>query len=213
MTAVPAWLLEQEQDEDAFVAELQGQLDQPMGDADIDAFASVLLGQLGDVEKDLARDAEAETKIHLHTTLRYQVIRAPKEKRAANLRNALTALALRADFGKKKSRQVGNGVYGKRQVPMSVKVEKEQEVTFISWAKLNLIGAVKARLELSFHDFQMTVDAVPDELRETLKAAMKPSILLTPIKDHVKATGEEPPGVTVIPAHDEAHFEVAESAS
>ena len=89
-------------------------------------------------------------------------------------------LAEHADFGNKKSRDVGFGTYGRRKVPESVKVvDQEAAVTWLT----EILAPAAIRVKET-----RTVDA---------KEA-KPIVLA-----HLQRTGELPPGFEHTAAHDE----------
>lgn len=138
----------------------------------VDAFASRLLRahravslRIGGLEA--SRDAEIA-----QIGVRYAHLIQRQEKELAYLTEGLDTLARQVPFtGKKKSRDTGNGSYGLRTVPASVKVDDEDAVK--SWAEKSLPGALAPLV-----GFKLVRDV---------------------LKKHVLESGEVPNGVTISP--------------
>lgn len=160
-------------------------LDGPMSNAELDALASEICRLIGETQAELARYNEAEAAEIARIQLRYGNMRGPLERRVAQLEEMGRECARRADFGKKKSRSVGNGTYGKRQVPESVKVaDQESALLWLDDEKQS--AAIREK----------TVRSV--DVKEA-----KPIVLA-----HLISTGELPPGFEHVEPHDEFFVKV-----
>lgn len=177
MTA-PAWLLDSDADELADLAAVGIDLNQPMSDANLDAAASHLLGKMADDTRDVMRYTEARDAEVARIRARYESLITPISARMLSYEEAVREIALRADFGKKKSRTVGNGSYGVRSVPE--RVEITDKALALEWAKQHCPGAVQVE----------TVEKISHK-------AIAPAILA-----RVHANGEQPDGFEVHAAHD-----------
>lgn len=168
-TQTPDWLDGQDEDEAAEFAALGVQLDAPMSDAEIDAAASALLGALKDAIADAQRYAVAHSNEVARVDRRYETLIDRAQQRINYLENAVKALAERANFGKKQSRETANGVYGRRRVPERIKVV--DKAALLDWAKQEWPTGVRYK----------TVEDVPHESVET----------------YIARTNDVPPGVVV----------------
>lgn len=107
-------------------------LNAPMSDAQIDAIASDVCRQLADIHKEQSRYIDAQAAEIERIRFRYSQLMKPLDERYKQLVNYGEELASRADFGKKKSRNVGFGSYGRRTVAQAVRVVDEDAA--IKWA-------------------------------------------------------------------------------
>lgn len=167
---------------EVLASELQG----PTSDAQLDALASELCRMLGEIRDEITRYSQAREMEEARLAFRYQALLEPLEQRYARIEEIGKEVASRADFGKKKSRKVGNGVYGRRQVAESVKVA-DQEVAVL-WLDENAQGSAVR---------EKTVRSV--EVKEA-----KPIVL-----GHLLTTGEVAPGFEHSEAHDVSFVEPA----
>lgn len=207
MTAAAFILNAMEHEREELVA--YGLLEPPAdpSQAERDAWASDLLRVLGEHERELAQMEESRRAEHARVDMRWDTNTAGLRKRAEVLRQMVCSLAIDADFGKKKSRDVAFGSYGRRQIP--VKVAIVDDAAALDWAEKNQPHIV--RLEATAPgDWvianweQMTSDM------QLMFTAAKRRLSKTALNAYVKASGEEPPGVNVEPAHDEAFAKPAE---
>jgi phage host-nuclease inhibitor protein Gam len=108
---------------------------------------------------------------------RYGTLTTPHEKRRTQAQSLVEECALRAQFvGKAKSRKVGNGVYGQRQVPESVTITDEEKARV--WLFEQGSRAFRTKVEID-------------------KVIAKELVL-----EKLKATGEIPDGFSHESAHD-----------
>jgi phage host-nuclease inhibitor protein Gam len=119
-------------------------LEAPMGSAEIDALASELLGRAIAAQADLTRYVAAERHEIMRIEARYDALKSPVVARLRALSEAVCTLAERADFGKAKSRRVGNGTYGRRAIPARVAVM--DTAALLVWAKRNAPGLVRTKI-------------------------------------------------------------------
>jgi len=198
--SAPDFLADVDNDERAELAALGVELTPPanINDAERDAFVSQLLWALGAVEQDRARYEEALGAEINRIRMRYQARIDRCQRRAQQLRDAVHILAAEADFGKKKSRDVGNGTYGRRTVPEKITIVDEPVAwKFAETSAPELITATVA-LELPTLRFKY-----PE-----LEASAKLALSKTKLNEYVKRTGEEPPGVTVEPSREQPFCKV-----
>lgn len=153
-------------------------LDRPMGDAECDALASALLGRLAECQADVARYRAALAREVTRLQTRYGSLIAPLERQATMFEQAIHELARRADFGKRRSRAVGNGVYGIRTVPE--RVEVTDAAAALAWAK----------------------DHVPTAVKAVTTEKLEHKVVAGAVLARVRGTGELPPGFEVHAAHD-----------
>jgi hypothetical protein len=128
MTA-PAWLTDDEE-----ISVLGDSVDRAEGmdAAQVDALASQLLGWLGREQAEIARYTEAMNAEIERIRMRYNARIEKHQKSAGYLEMQVCRLAESADFGKKKSRDVGNGTYGRRAVAERFAIADKQKV--VAWA-------------------------------------------------------------------------------
>lgn len=178
--AETAFNLPTDEDEAAELAALVGSLEQPTGDAQLDAVASDALRIMQREQAELDRYTEAYGNELARIAQRYMTLTKPHEERQRQAQNIVHECARRAQYvGKAKSRKVGNGMYGLRQKPESVKIVDEDRLK--TWLRVAAPDAIK----------QVTTEKVYQQ-------DVKPVVL-----GHLKATGEVPPGVEHTGAHDE----------
>lgn len=110
---------------------LAAELDGPVSDAQLDAVASEVCRRLQEIDAELQRYSEAEDAEIGRIQLRYAGLTQPLAKDRAAYETIGREVAERADFGKKKSRQVGFGSYGRKHRPERVKIlDNEAAVAF-----------------------------------------------------------------------------------
>lgn len=197
MSAIPNWLADANDEERAELAALGLVADvdaAPIDQAERDARASQLLRALGAVAAEHAERVAARDHELAHITAIYQPQLDQLQRRARFIEGAIHALAMESDFGKKKSRTVGFGTYGRRTTPLKVDVQDEDAT--LAWAKEHLPEAVRAKATLSVDAVMRITDAGLGEL--VPESALKWELVRTPITHHVKATGDdEIPGAVV----------------
>lgn len=133
-------------DEDDFAADLQQRgvdLHRPTSDAQLDALASEYLGEMAAAAAEIARFTEARDHELQRIAQKYEMLMAPAKIRHQRCERFVCELAQRADFGKKKSRDVGNGTYGRKTEPERVKVLDQDKA--VAWARDHFPGAVKTK--------------------------------------------------------------------
>lgn len=141
------FVLPTEEEELAELARLIGQPVMPPSESD--AWASELLGRMAAAQRDLARYDAACRREVMRIETRYDTLKENVEARIELLERAICALAERADFGKVKSRKVGNGSYGRRTVP--ARVEVMDAVALVEWAKLSSDDRVRGMIVVKEH--------------------------------------------------------------
>lgn len=122
MSAPAESVLPTEQDEWDELAQIGIVLQGPTSDAQLDAAASEICRRLGEAQADLKRFQEAEQAEVMRIEMRYSALCEPLEHRIAQLEELGREVARRADFGKKKSRTVGFGSYGRKKKSERVKI-------------------------------------------------------------------------------------------
>ena len=184
--SAPAWQLPSEHDEIDELAALGILLEQPTADAQLDAIASDALRLMAEAELEVERYDAAE-KLELEAIhARYDRLRHRHVARRDEAERLVMACAERADFGKKKSREVGFGTYGLRTQPPRIEVLDKDAL--LTWAKLNAPSLVRAvtkedvpHKELSAY-FKATGD-LPDGCEyhpETARSFAKPDVSALP---------------------------------
>lgn len=155
-------------------------------DAHIDSVASDCLRIMRREEDEISRYEQAMNVELQRIQIRYGFMIEKHAARRARAEEIAKECARQATFpGKARSRHVGNGTYGLRQRPESVKIEDDK--AFITWAHM---GAP---------------DVIRTETKEkVLVQDVKPLILR--LRTEPGAT--LPPGILYIPAHDEAFAKV-----
>lgn len=180
MTA-PAFQLPSTEEESEDLSRLTGVLNGPTSDAELDATASwglrIMQTEQSEIDRfNAARDAELRL-----ITEHYAILVQPHRETLAIATRAVEECARRAQFiGKAKSRKVGNGSYGRRQVPESVKIV--DRAALITWLENHYPQTLTQHVE--------TIVAAKD---------VKPVVI-----QHMKLyEGEVAPGVEYESAHDE----------
>jgi hypothetical protein len=135
MSAQPIWLTEQDEQ-----AELDRMLGEEHSPAEIDALVSDLLYQMRQHNADLARYKEARDAEHTRVDIRYDNLERPAKNRLAILEGCVRAFAEKQDFGKKKSRETANGVYGHKLEPARVKIV--DAVKLVEWCQAHAKGLI-----------------------------------------------------------------------
>lgn len=186
MTAPAESVLPSEQDEWNELASIGIVLDDSATGAQLDAWASEVCRRISAERAELARYNEAEAAEMARIQMRYAAMKNRHMRRVQELEAIGRYLAEHADFGAKKSRDVGFGSFGRRQVPEKVSVVDAEKA--VEWAKANAPAAV--------------VTTVAE--RVDVKA-VKPMVLA-----YLKDTGEVAPGFEHTAAHDEPFVKVAE---
>lgn len=146
----------------------------------LDAAASDGLRRLGLEERELQRYDRAEAEEHQLIRNRYAAVRRSHEVRRDYFRSYVEGLAKVADFGKKKSRNVGFGLYGRKTVPEKVEV----------------LDPTAAKLWLR------TNDPTALRIKEEVDMAQAKLMVLAYVKAH---EGEVPPGFDVHPSQETAY--------
>lgn len=179
-------VLPTEQDEWNELASIGIVLDDSTTNAQLDAWASEVCRRIAEQRAEIERYNEAEAAEIARIQMRYAAMRDRHERRVQELEAIGRDLAESADFGSKKSRDVGFGTYGRRKVPESVKVVDKDAA--LNWA------------------IEHAPDAVVEKIERRVNAAVvKPAVL-----NVLKSTGELPPGFEHTAAHDEPFVKVAE---
>lgn len=116
----------------------------PMADSQLDALASEYMGEMADCDREVARYTEARDAELRRVAMKYDALMLPHIVRRGRFEQFVKELAERADFGpKKKSRDVGNGTYGRRSKPEHVTIlDKDKAVDF---ARAHFPTAVKEK--------------------------------------------------------------------
>lgn len=103
------------------------------GQAQRDAAASNLLRAMAAAQRELNERDEALAAEIARLRMRYANISEKLKNRYAYLESVVCGLARESDFGKAKSRTVGCGVYGVRQIREKVVVD--DDAAALAWAK------------------------------------------------------------------------------
>lgn len=179
MSAVPAFLLNVEEEEADDLAALGADLNRPMSESEIDAAMSEMLRRMAWYDKQIATTNEAEALERERINARYERRREPLRKRRAEIEAQALALAERATFeGKKKSRNVGNGTFGKKTEPERVKI----------------IDANKA--------MEFALINCPDAIREKIAVSVEHKAVAPVVLARLHETGELPDGFEHSAEHD-----------
>lgn len=142
---------------------------------EIDALASDLLREMAECEREIKRYEEARFAERIRVDMRYGMLVERQEHRREELMRAVHALAERVDFGKKKSRDVGFGTYGRRTVPERVMIA--DPAACLAWA--------------------LRTDPA------LVRVVEKRDVPHSAVHFHFKNTGELPDGCEHTPARDE----------
>jgi Bacteriophage Mu Gam like protein len=161
------------------LAKLTGSLSQPTSDEQLDAVASDALRIMAESDVEITRYRKALGAEMERIYNRYALLTSPHEKRHAEAQALVEECAIRAQFvGKAKSRKVGNGSYGKRQIPEHVKImDDDKAINFL------LANRPSAVMHVSKY--------------KIIGADAKAAVL-----EHLHATGEVPEGFEHTEAHD-----------
>lgn len=157
-------------DEAAELASIGIELQHPASDAQLDALVSYWLGEMAAADADLARYQEALDAEIARLRLRYDAFMRPVQARRAAYEQAVCVAAERADFGKKQSRAVGNGTYGRRRVPAALRIV-DRDAT-LAWAR----------------------QQAPHLVRQTIKE----DVLQKPLQQWFEESGEVPDGAEYV---------------
>ncbi len=105
------------------LARLTATFESPLSDDILDAVASDGLRVMAEEEVEVKRYRNALNTEMRRIVERYSLLLAPHETRRQRAESLVEECATRAQFvGNAKSRKVGNGSYGRRQVPESVEI-------------------------------------------------------------------------------------------
>lgn len=107
----------------------------PYSDSELDALASEVCRMLGEAKAEIDRYSEAERAEFARLSIRYAALKEPIATRVGRLTQLGQEIARRANFGKKKSRDVGYGCYGVRQVPERVEITDEEKAA--AWLRVH----------------------------------------------------------------------------
>jgi hypothetical protein len=205
---VPAWLAESPDERDELVA--LGILEaadvgQLKAISDYDALASKWLRAKARVLYDREqRQAALERELAQVTEL-YQAEFTKLARREQFIDETLAIISRAAPIpGGKKSRTVGFGTYGMRAKPATVEITDQTALT--AWAKEQLPSACRVSLRL---EYPFVRTHMPEQLVTTTGAPRAVDVLPTALTAHFEATGEEIPGATYVPKHDEPYFKPA----
>jgi hypothetical protein len=195
---VPNWLVEVDEEERRELEALGLVADatrEPADQAERDALASRLLRALGYVRRDREGRQAACAKEVLFIQDRYAGDIERLDRRATFLESAIEALALQANFGSKKSRDVGFGTYGRRKV--GAKPVVDDEPAAIAWASEHALEVLVLSVKLPFN---RAADQYPDLLDEK---TTRQSIDKRALDARILSTGEDVPGVRIEPEREE----------
>ncbi len=173
MTAAPS-VLPSEQDELADLASIGIVLEGPTTDAQLDAAASEVCRLLGEAQAELDRYEEAESAEVARIEMRYMALCEPIDRRIAQLELLGRDLAARADFGKKKSRKVGFGSYGRKLRSEAVKIV--DRAAALEWFKAHAPDVVEV--------------VTPEPVEKIPHDRVEPFVLR-----YLHETGAVPPGI------------------
>lgn len=140
-----AFELPTDQEERDELQRLTGSLERPVSDELLDAVASDALRIMAEEDAEITRYRRALQAEMDRLIARYGLLIEPHEKHRSQAQAIAEECAKRAQFvGKAKSRKVGNGSYGRRQIPESVEITDEDKA--FSWVSVNhpyAIGTVQ----------------------------------------------------------------------
>ncbi len=176
MSAAPMFVLPTEEEEYQSLSQFGVDLSAGQPAAQIDATASDLMRLIARERAEADRYHAAKLAEIQKITARYERLTSPHEIRAARYEAWVCELALSADFGKKKSRDVGHGTYGVRRVPARLSILDHAEL--LAWAKTT----------------------APDLVQEVISEKVPHKAL----EARFKETGELPPGVDYTPEIEKA---------
>jgi hypothetical protein len=178
MSAVPTFLLDQDEDELDDLASVGIDLNRPMSEAEIDDAMSEIMRRMAWYDGQIKQAKEAERLEVERINARYNRRLAPLQTRREEIEALACLLAQRATFGgKKRSRSVGNGTFGVRATPE--RVEITDKAVALEWAKSHCPEAVEV------------------QLTEKLQHKTVAPLVIAYIKTH---DGEQPDGFDVHPA-------------
>lgn len=183
MTLAPEWLANADEEERAELEHLIGVPLTGDSDANLAATASQLLAAIRTRQAELTRHENAEAAEIQRIRARYATPKQRIKERISALEGLLGVVAEGLDYGKKKSRIVGNGTVGFRTTPERVAVT--DSTALLAWAAANAPTLIKVE----------TKQSVP-------QAA---------VKDHLTSTGELPEGCELIPSAQKLVYSIAEA--
>lgn len=177
----PDWLANADDEERAELAHLIGVPLTGAPDADLAATASQLLAAIRSRQAERQRYQDAEAKEIERIRARYAIPLTRLAQRLADLETQLAIVAEGLEYGKKKSRVVGNGTVGFRTMPERVTVA--DGAALLAWATAHAPALIKTE----------TKQSVP-------QAA---------VKDHLTSTGELPDGCDLVPSAQKLVYSLA----
>lgn len=205
---VPAWLAESPDERDELVA--LGILEAAdvtslKAIADYDALASKWLRAKARVLYDREQRRTALQRELDQVTALYQSEFARLDRREKFIDETLELISRAAPIpGGKKSRTVGFGTYGMRSKSATMVIDDPKAM--VAWAQEHMPASCKLSLDL---DYVFVRDKLPEKLVTQSGTPRSVSVGVTPLIEHFEATGEEIPGATYVPKHDEPFFKAA----
>jgi hypothetical protein len=196
---IPDWLAQQDEAEREELAALGVAADTtaaPVSQAEVDALASRLLRAMGLVQRELEELRAARDREIAFISAQYGARGERLARRWTFLESAIKGLAQLADFGTKKSREVGFGTYGRRKLPARVVVE--DEATALGDLTEHAPHAVRVTVTLP-----LGVARTFEGLLDLDIAAPKYAIIAPTLKHSVLNDGVDVAGVRVEPERDE----------
>lgn len=178
----PDWLVGANDDEKEALGHLIGSPVRFAPDAELAATASQLLGALRQQSVELERYAEAERAEIARVQSRYDAVKSRVMKHITAIEQQLAIVAEGLEYGKKKSRILGNGSVGFRAVPERLSIT--DSVVLVGWAGQHAPELVRKEVKLS----------VP-------QAAAK---------EYFTSTGEIPEGCELVPASQKFVYSIAQ---
>lgn len=175
MSAAPMFALPTEEEEYESLSQFGVDLSSAQPAARIDATASDLLRLIARERAEADRYTLALAGELEQIAQRYRRLIDPHVQRAQRYEAWVCELALSADFGKKKSREVGYGTYGVRRVPARLSVP--DPAALLAWAKTQAPDLIQQKID----------ERVPHKLLEA----------------RYKDTGELPPGTEYEPEREQ----------
>jgi phage host-nuclease inhibitor protein Gam len=125
------------------LARLTGSLNQPTSDDQLDAVASDAMRVMAEEDQEITRYRKTLAAEIQRILARYGSLINPHEARRARAESLVEECAKRAQFvGKAKSRKVGNGQYGRRQIPEAVEIVDEAKA--LIWLRQKAAGGEAA---------------------------------------------------------------------
>jgi hypothetical protein len=134
---IPNWLNESTDEEELRVVLLA----HPDTDIGVDAYVSDLLRLVGNYAADIKRLTETRDAEIARINMRYNARIEMAESRRSKIEAHVLDIAKTADFGKAKSRQVGNGTFGRRHTSERIEIRDKAEA--LKFAQMHCPDAVK----------------------------------------------------------------------